>query len=49
MTTLIDFSDGMAGRADDWRAMDVVYLDFRKTIDTVSHNILIGKLRDCVR
>lgn len=29
------------------KAVDIVYLDFSKAFGTVSHNILIGKLRKC--
>ena len=29
------------------RTVDVAYLDFSKASDTVSHNSLIGKLREC--
>ena len=37
----------MAGWLDEGRAVDVVYLDFSKAFNTVSHNTLTDKLRKC--
>lgn len=37
----------MTGWEEEGRTSDVVYFDFSKTADTVSHNIFIGKLRKC--
>jgi len=44
LTNLIAFYDDMTGWVDEGRAVDV-YLNFSKPFDTVSHNILLGKLR----
>ena len=44
MTNLISFYNQMTGLVNEGKAVDVVYLDFSKAFDTVSHSILLGKL-----
>ncbi|CAM5116885.1 unnamed protein product [Natator depressus] len=45
LTNLIAFYDEITGSVDEGKAVDMLFLDFSKASDTVSHSVLASKLK----
>ncbi|PKU29549.1 rna-directed dna polymerase from mobile element jockey-like [Limosa lapponica baueri] len=44
LTNLINFCDEMTGLVEEGRAVDIDYVDFSRSFDTISYKIIIGKM-----
>ena len=45
LTNLLEFFDNVMNDYDEHKAVDIIYLDFRKAFDLVPHKKLISKLK----
>jgi len=47
LTNLISFCDKVIHLVDEGKAVGIVYMDFNKVLDTISHSIILEKLAAC--
>lgn len=47
LINLIAFYNEVSGAVEEWKAVDVVYLDCSKAFDTVSYSLFISKFYGC--
>ena len=47
LTNLLEFSEAVSDLVDEGKAVDIVYLDFKKVFDKEPHRRLLAKVRAC--